>query len=83
MRQKDFFPQVLSGDSYPIKAFIEVEGNPIRNCPDRGRWIETFNSMDLVVDIDVWLTDTGLLADYVLPDCMPFERKGIRPDEPR
>lgn len=77
MRQKDFFPQVLSGEPYPIKGFIKCTGNPVHNCPNRGRWLETFNAMDLVVDIDIWLTDTGLLADYVLPDAMPFERKEI------
>ncbi|MDO4290283.1 MAG: molybdopterin-dependent oxidoreductase [Eggerthellaceae bacterium] len=77
LRQKDFFPQVLSGKPYPIKGFIKCTGNPVHNCPNRGRWIETFNAMDLVVDIDIWLTDTGKLADYVLPDAMPFERKEI------
>ena len=77
VRQKDFFPQVLSGEPYPIKGFIKCTGNPAHNCPNRGRWIETFNAMDLVVDIDIWLTDTGELADYVLPDAMPFERKEV------
>lgn len=77
IRQKDFFPQVLSGKPYPIKGFIKAQGNPVHNCPNRGRWVETFDAMDLVVDIDIWLTDTGLLSDYVLPDCMPFERKEI------
>lgn len=59
------------------RPFQWQKANPVHNCPNRGRWIETFNAMDLVVDIDIWLTDTGLLADYVLPDCMPFERKEI------
>lgn len=77
VRQKDFFPQILSGDPYPIKAMFVTSGNPAHNCPNRGRWIEAFEAMDLVVDIDIWMTDTGELADYVLPDCMPFERKDI------
>ncbi|NBK25272.1 MAG: hypothetical protein EOM68_25025, partial [Spirochaetia bacterium] len=41
----------------------------------RGRWIdEVFPKLDLIVDFDIWMTDTGEYADYVLPDCMPFER---------
>jgi molybdopterin-containing oxidoreductase family molybdopterin binding subunit len=77
VRQKDFFEQVQSGDPYPIRAFIKTSGNPVHNCPNRGRWVEAFDKMDLVVDIDIWMTDTGELADYVLPDCMPFERAEI------
>jgi molybdopterin-containing oxidoreductase family molybdopterin binding subunit len=77
VRQKDFFEQVRSGSPYPIKAFIKASGNPVHNCPNHGRWVEAFSKMDLVVDIDIWMTDTGELADYVLPDCMPFERYEI------
>ena len=77
IRQGDFFEQVQTEKPYPIKAFWKATGNPVHNCPNRGRWIETFNKMDLVVDVDVWLTDTGELADYVLPDCMPYERLEI------
>lgn len=77
MRQSEFFEQVQTADPYPIKAFWKGTGNPVHNCPNRGRWIETFNQMELVVDVDIWLTDTGELADYVLPDCMPYERLEI------
>ena len=75
MRQDDFFEQVKTGKPYPIKAFFKAIGNPVHNCPNRSRWIEdTFPKMDLIVDYDVWMTDTGEYADYVLPDCTPFER---------
>ena len=77
LRQKDFFPQVLSGKPCPIKGFIKCTGNPVHNCPNRGRRIETLNAMDPVVDIDIWLTDTDKLADYVLPNAMPFGRKEV------
>ena len=50
-------------------------GNPVHNCPNRSRWIDrVFPNLELIVDIDIWMTDTGEYADYVLPDCMPFER---------
>ena len=59
----------------PIKAFWVIAGNPVHNCPNRGLWIdEIFPQMELIVDVDIWMTDTGQYADYVLPDCMPFER---------
>jgi anaerobic selenocysteine-containing dehydrogenase len=75
VRQDAFFEQVKTSQPYPIKAFIKANGNPVHNCPNRTRWEqETFPQMDLVVEFDIWMTDTGELADYVLPDCMPFER---------
>ena len=53
LRQKDFFPQVLSGDPYPIKGFLKFTGNPVHNCPNRGRWLETFNAVVGVDDADI------------------------------
>ena len=78
VRQADFFEQVVSGKPFPIKAFLKVSGNPVHNCPNRSRWIEeTFPQMDLIVEYDIWMTDTGEYADYVLPDCTSFERMEI------
>lgn len=72
MRQADFYDAVDEGK---IKAFIKGAGNPVHNCPNRGRWVdEVFPKMDLIVEFDIWMTDTGECADYVLPDCMTFER---------
>lgn len=76
MRQADWFSEADSPDS-PYKALIVAEGNPVHQQPDRNRWLRIVENMDLVVDIDVWLTDTGEIADYVLPDCMSFERQDI------
>ena len=74
MRQAEFFDAVESGESN-IKALWVTAGNPVHNCPNRSRWVErVFPNLELVVDVDIWLTDTGEYADYVLPDCMPFER---------
>jgi molybdopterin-containing oxidoreductase family molybdopterin binding subunit len=78
MRQDDFFEQVKTGKPYPIKAFFKANGNPVHNCPNRSRWIEdVFPKMDLVVEFDIWMTDTGEYADYVLPDCTSFERMEV------
>ena len=78
IHQADFIEQVQTGKPYPIKAFWVVAGNPVHNCPNRGTWVDKlFPQMELIVDIDIWMTDTGMYADYVLPDCMPFEREEL------
>ena len=61
-----------------FKALIKTSGNPVHNAPNRGLWIDKlFPNLELIVDFDIWLTDTGEYADYVLPDCMPFEREEL------
>lgn len=75
VKNGDFFEAAKEGK---YKGFIKVAGNPVHNCPNRSRWIEdTFPQMELVVDVDVWMTDTGEYSDYVLPACMPFEREEL------
>ena len=75
MRTADFIEACKTEKPYPIKAFWVIAGNPVHNCPNRGLWAnDIFPQMELIVDIDIWMTDTGKFADYVLPDCMPFER---------
>ena len=78
LRQAEFIEQVQTQEPYPIKAFWVIAGNPVHNCPNRSLWIDKiFPQMELIVDIDIWMTDTGMYSDYVLPDCMPFERYEI------
>jgi molybdopterin-containing oxidoreductase family molybdopterin binding subunit len=76
VRMGDFFA-LASSDESPYRAFISPAGNPVHQQPHRDRWLKIFEKMELVVDFDIWMTDTGELADYVLPDCMPFERMDI------
>jgi anaerobic selenocysteine-containing dehydrogenase len=72
VRMDEFFEDAKAGK---YKAFIKANGNPVHNNPNRSRWVDdTFPNMELIVDIDIWMTDTSEQADYVLPDCMPFER---------
>lgn len=76
VRMAQWFEQAQRDDS-PYKALIVGQGNPIHQQPTRGRWLEVIKNMELVVDFDVWMTDTGELCDYVLPDCMSFEREDL------
>lgn len=76
VRMADWFAAAERPDS-PYKALIIGQGNPIHQQPTRGRWLRVLEGMELVVDFDIWMTDTGELADYVLPDCMSFEREDL------
>ncbi|MEE8722386.1 MAG: molybdopterin-dependent oxidoreductase [Eggerthellaceae bacterium] len=76
VRMANWFAQAEADDS-PYRALLVAGGNPVHQQPDRQRWLDIISHMDLVVDYDIWMTDTGELADYVLPDCMPFEREDL------
>ena len=76
VRMAQWFAEAEAPNS-PYKALIVAGGNPVHQQPDRQRWLDIVNQMDLVVDYDIWMTDTGEISDYVLPDCMPFEREDL------
>ena len=76
VRMANWFAEAEAPGS-PYKALLVAGGNPVHQQPDRQRWLDVVNQMDLVVDYDIWMTDTGEIADYVLPDCMSFEREDI------
>lgn len=76
VRMADWF-EIAKAPGSPYKAFLKAQGNPVHQQPDRQRWLDVLSQMELIVDYDVWMTDTGELADYILPDCMPFEREDL------
>ena len=76
IRMPDWF-EIAQKDDSPYKALLVAQGNPIHQQPDRKRWLDVLKNMELVVAIDVWMTDTCEMADYVLPDAMPFEREEL------
>jgi len=62
---------------FPIKAFISSGSNPALTLPDTNLFLEAIENLDLFVCIDPYMTETGQLADYVLPACTFLEETGI------
>ena len=48
--------------------------NPVHSLADTARMQEAFEALDLVVVIDVAMTETARLADYVLPAASQYEK---------
>ncbi|BDG60518.1 molybdopterin-containing oxidoreductase family protein [Caldinitratiruptor microaerophilus] len=65
---------IETGKPYPIKAAIISHFNPVRSCPDSRRWLQALRKLELVVVIDVQMSDTATAADYVLPESHYLER---------
>ncbi len=60
-----------------LEAFFVRHQNPVRNYPDYNHMAEGFNSLDLSVVFEINMTETAMLADYVLPECSYMEREEI------
>ena len=57
-----------------IRAVFVVGGNPLVSTPDSGRLRTAFESLDLLICVDPYLTATSSLADIVLPVASPLTR---------
>lgn len=55
-----------------IKALVVISGNPVLSAP--GAWGEALPSLDLMVSVDMYVTETSAHAHYILPPCGPLEK---------
>lgn len=72
----DGFRAMKTGEPYPIKAYVMVQGNPLGGwCEDQETVREGLLALDFLVDMDLYITPTNSLADIVLPAALgPFEK---------
>lgn len=66
-------------DSVPdvIKALIVTGGNPVVSLPDSNAFRDAMKRLDLLVVLDLFMTETAELAHYVLPGCSHLEKNGL------
>jgi anaerobic selenocysteine-containing dehydrogenase len=68
---------ILDQKPYPIKALIVTGGNPALTLPDSNKIKRALEKLDLLVVIDLFMTETAEIADIVLPACSFLERSGV------
>ncbi len=52
-------------------------GNPALTLPDSDRVAEAMKKLDLLVVMDLFMTETAQLADIFLPACSFLEKSGL------
>ena len=62
--------EILNGN---IKALFSVGGSPVVAFPDQDKTISALNALDLFVQIDVRMTPSARLADYILAPKITME----------
>jgi anaerobic selenocysteine-containing dehydrogenase len=66
--------EILTEHPRRYRALIVESGNPGHSLADSQRMRDAMKALDLSVVIDVFMTETARLADYVLPAVTQFEK---------
>ena len=65
---------IITGKPYPINTVINVGTNPLLSLPNTRLVYEALKKVDFHAAIDIFMTPTCLLADYVLPAACYLEK---------
>src|SRR5262249_45997903 len=66
--------EILTDHPRRYRALVVESGNPAHSLADSQRMRDAIAALDVVVAIDVFMTETARLADYVLPAVTQFEK---------
>ena len=72
-----FADDVLSTDPDRIRALVVVAGNPVITFPNTEKVERALRSLELLVCIDIYPSDTIAFADYALPAATLYEKGGL------
>ena len=67
---------ILDSDT-PVRALFVLAGNPLLSIGGEARLREAFDSLELLVCIDLYQNATGEYADWLLPSTDMFERADV------
>ena len=59
-----------------VKALIAVGGNPVAAWPDQNKTARAMQALDLLVTIDIKMSATAKMADYVIAPTLSLEVPG-------
>jgi anaerobic selenocysteine-containing dehydrogenase len=70
--------QMITEKPYPIKALLIDGCNPALTWPNSNKVSQGFAKLDLMVVMEIFMTDTAKMADIVLPGTSFLETENIR-----
>jgi anaerobic selenocysteine-containing dehydrogenase len=69
--------EILTPGAGQVRALFVIAGNPLLSMADEARLRRAFESLELLVCIDLYRNVTGDLAHYLLPATDQFEREDL------
>jgi thiosulfate reductase/polysulfide reductase chain A len=70
---------MLTGQPYRPKAAFFVMQNFIFSVPNTRKSLDALNTLELIVSVDTHMSETALMADYVIPGTNYLERYELLP----
>jgi len=67
-------PEITTEGEGQIGALLTLASNPVLSAPGGRQLDEALETLDLMVSIDMYITETTRHAHYILPPCGPLER---------
>lgn len=65
--------EILQDGPDSVRALISVGGNPVAAWPDQRRTVKALQKLDLFVQVDIKMSASAKLADYVIAPKISFE----------
>lgn len=62
-------------EPFDLRGILVLAANPIANAADRNKTIDAYKALDLLVVVDMVMSETAEYADYVLPVSHWFEHE--------
>lgn len=69
--------EILTPGPAQVRALFVTGGNPLITMPGAARLKRAFESLELLVALDIQQSETAALAHYVLPATSPLERPDL------
>jgi len=69
--------EILEPGEGQVRALLTVGGNPVLAWPDQIKVVRALESLDLHVALDIRVSATARLADYVIPSQLSLERPDV------
>lgn len=67
-------PEITTDGEGQIGALLTLAANPVLSAPGGRQLDDALETLDLMVSIDMYVTETTRHADYILPPCGPLEK---------
>ena len=67
--------EILTPGEGQIKAMIVLAGDPLVSCPNTRKLEKALRDLELLVSLDIFMNDTGTIANYILPTTTFLERE--------
>lgn len=66
--------EILTPGEGQIRGLVVFSGNPVLSTPGGHRLDAALADLEIMVSVDMYVTETSRHADYILPPCGPLEK---------